>query len=157
VNWLRLKYNIPRLGTRKQEPGESDEKYKKAVQTDEIKSIADAEVTNIQEFGNCMTGEQCDPNDPNSRVSADNGTTSTNQLAQDAESAIQDTADEIAHNGNTTPSKKFSEILLEKLLGSTIAKITAGADWMLADALGSGTATLTSLQLFGPVDAPVYP
>lgn len=127
VNWLRLKYNIPRFGSRKQQPDETDEKYNKQVKTDGVNNVEGANVENIQDLSGCISDDQCDTGDNSDQKPGDAQTKGAQQVAQDAEQAVQESVDEVTNAPSNSVTKKLSDLILEKILKSTIAKIAAGS------------------------------
>lgn len=59
VNWLRLKYDIPRFGVREREPDEKLEDYQKSVDADRAELSIREDIKNVDRALNCDDIENC--------------------------------------------------------------------------------------------------
>lgn len=117
VNWLRLKYHVPRFGSRKQKDGESDNDYNKAVRTDEITEVSDAEAENMLDFVNDVDNGNSDLN------GVDNGG-GAKQLQSDTQAAVDAaTADGVDEAVTDKITKTLTQRIIEKIVGKSVGSL----------------------------------
>ena len=112
VNWLRLKYHIPRWGAREQQEGEKDEDYKKSIAKDHASLSNNASIQNMEDFIDCVA-EDGDCGDADKVGQGD-------QMTEEARKALDDAAEETAEKVSKEGAQKgfsiMSKLAINKLL-----------------------------------------
>lgn len=128
LKWLRLKYDIPRFGARKQEAGESEADYEKAVEQTVVNEISTAEIDNVTDVVKCISsgGDDCTGVDGDtSDIETEGGGDKAGggqELEKNAQEAVQETVDAVG----SKDTEKLTQTLVQRLVGKIIGQ--AGAD-----------------------------
>jgi hypothetical protein len=125
VKWLRLKFNIPRFGTREQKPGETDQDFSKNILEEQNNVSAKSTLENVADFSKCLEGNCTDINK----------TGGVNELEDSAKKVLNTATKDLATEALTKAGAKTS---------MTISKKAAAL--MLAAAGG------LSIPFFGEID-----
>jgi len=120
VNWLRIKYNVPRWGTREQNEGEKDEDYEKAVKKEHIQRVETANVQNLVDFVNCAAeaGDCVDRTDEGGKM--------TEQTSK----AVTEAAEELSQQGVKKSSSTVVKLIISKLTASSAGAAIPYIGWI---------------------------
>ena len=104
IKFLRLKYNIPRLGTREQRTDETDEEYRRSIAEEHYENGQNQNLRNMDDFVNCMA-ESGDCSD----LDRAGGASDLENRARQASTDIADTvADDIVRGAERTGIRLMS-------------------------------------------------
>jgi hypothetical protein len=123
VKWLRLKYKIPRFGFRKQQQGETDQKYTEATVDDMNQKVETGNLNNLGNFVDCLSSGGDDCNGPDQKKLADldkgGGASDLKKLTTEA---ISEVSEEASKEGAKV-GKKFTQRVLERIIGKLGASL----------------------------------
>jgi|GEM_PF-5792634 len=119
VNWLRIKYNIPRWGTREQNADEKDEDYEKSVKKEHIERVETANMENMTDFVDCAaeSGDCADKMDEGSK------------MTEQTEKAVAEAADELAKDGAKKSTSTMVKLIVSKLTSSSASAYIPYIGW----------------------------
>ena len=120
VNWLRIKYNIPRWGAREQNADEKDEDYEKSVKKEHIQQVETANMQNLTDFVDCAAeaGDCVDRTDEGGKM-----TEQTNK-------AIAEATEELAEEGSKKTSSTVVKLIISKLTASSVGAYIPYVGWV---------------------------
>ncbi len=112
VNWLRLKYNVPRFGAREQQPGEKDEDYLKSINEDHITQVSTAQLENATDFIDCAAKDDCQKVDK---------TKEGTKFREKAAKAIAEVAKEVAGKAVSKIENTFTKLVIKRIIAFSSA------------------------------------
>lgn len=117
VNWLRIKYNVPRWGTREQNPDEKDEDYEKSVKKEHIQRGVGANLENLTEFVDCAadSGDCVDKTDQG------------DEMKEQVRKAAAEATEELAEEGSEKASKTVVQSMIPRLISAVTSSSTGAA------------------------------
>ena len=120
VNWLRIKYNIPRWGTREQNDTEKDEDYEKAVKKEHIERVETANMQNLTDFVDCAAdaGDCVDRTDEGGK------------MTEQTQKAIAEAAEELSEEGAKKASSTVVKLIISKLTASSVGAAIPYVGWI---------------------------
>lgn len=119
VNWLRIKYDIPRWGTREQEPNEPEEEYNQDVKQEHIERIESGNLQNMTDFLDCAADAGDCPD------KTDEG----NKMTEQVDNAIKDAAKELSKEGSKKASSTVFKVVITKLMASSAVAAIPYIGW----------------------------
>jgi hypothetical protein len=121
VNWLRIKYDIPRWGAREQEPEEPEEEYNEEVKKEHIERVETGNLENLTDFVDCAA----DADDCVDVDKVDEGSNMTEQV----DKAIQEAAEELSEEGTKKASSSVFKLIITKLTASSATAAIPYVGW----------------------------
>lgn len=120
VNWLRLKYNVPRYGNREQEPTEKDEDYEKSLKKEHIERVEAVNMQNLNDFVDCAaeSGDCVDKTEQGEKI------------IEQTEKAVSESAEELAKEGVKKSSSTMVKLMISKLTGSAVGTAIPFVGWI---------------------------
>jgi hypothetical protein len=120
VNWLRIKYDIPRYGAREQEPEEPEEEYNQDVKEEHIERIESGNLENVVDFVDCAAeaGDCVDKIDEGSKIT------------EQVEEAVEEAAEELSKEGSKKASSSVFKLIINKLTASSAAAAIPYVGWV---------------------------
>jgi len=126
LKWLRLKYDIQRFGTRKQEAGESEADYEKNVEQTVVNEISTAEVKNVADVVECVSsgGDTCAGVDGDtSDIQTEGGGDKAGggqELQKTTDQAVQDTVDAV---GGKNVTQTLMQRVISRIIGQSAGEL----------------------------------